>query len=122
MSAASPNTGEQIRSLLENASVEMTCKDSGDLAEVATLLPAGTDIFIALFPNQSWDDLTAAAKAVREAGFNPVPHVPARRVKNRAEVAEIARKLTQIAGCTKLLLIAGDICKYFSLYQICRNT
>jgi methylenetetrahydrofolate reductase (NADPH) len=109
MSAATSNTSEQIRSLLKNASVEMTCKDTGDLAEVATLLPAGTDIFIALFPNQSWDDLTAAAKAVREAGLNPVPHVPARRVKNRAEVAEIAHKLTKVAGCTKMLLIAGDM-------------
>ena len=98
-----------IRALLANASVEMTCKDTGDLAEVARLLPAGTDIFIALFPNQTWDDLTAAAKAVREAGLNPVPHVPARRVKNRAEVAEIARKLTKVAGATKMLLIAGDM-------------
>jgi methylenetetrahydrofolate reductase (NADPH) len=109
MSAATTNTSEHIRALLANASVEMTCKDTGDLAEVARLLPAGTDIFIALFPNQTWDDLTAAAKAVREAGLNPVPHVPGRRVKNRAEVAEIAQKLTKVAGATKMLLIAGDM-------------
>jgi len=109
MSAATTNTSEHIRALLKNASVEMTCKDTGDLAEVARLLPAGTDIFIALFPNQTWDDLTQAAKAVREAGLNPVPHVPGRRVKNRAEVAEIARKLTKEAGVTKMLLIAGDM-------------
>ncbi|MDR2214588.1 MAG: methylenetetrahydrofolate reductase [Nevskiaceae bacterium] len=102
-------TQDAIRALLSNASVEMTCKDTGDLAEVARLVPAGTDIFIALFPNQTWDDLTEAAKAVREHGLNPVPHVPARRVKNRAEVAEIARKLTQVAGATKMLLIAGDM-------------
>ena len=103
------NTHEQIRALVSNASVEMTCKDTGDLAEVATLVPKGTDIFIALFPNQTWDDLTQAAKAVREAGLNPVPHVPARRVKDRAEVAEIGRKLAQVAGATKMLLIAGDM-------------
>ena len=107
MSAA--KIDEHIRSLLKNASVEMTCKDTEDLAEVATLVPPGTDIFIALFPNQTWDDLTAAAKAVREAGLNPVPHVPARRIKNRAEVAEIGHKLAKVAGCTKLLLIAGDM-------------
>ena len=100
---------DDIRALLGNASVEMTCKDTGDLAEVARMLPAGTDIFIALFPNQTWDDLTGAAKAVREAGLNPVPHVPARRVKNRAEVIEIAHKLTKVAGVTKMLLIAGDM-------------
>jgi methylenetetrahydrofolate reductase (NADPH) len=102
-------TSEQIRTLLANASIEMTCKDTEFLAEAATLVPKGTDIFIALFPNQTWDDLTAAAKAVGEAGFNAVPHVPARRIKDRAEVAEIARKLTQVAGAKKMLLIAGDM-------------
>jgi methylenetetrahydrofolate reductase (NADPH) len=109
MSASNTNMHEAIRALLANASVEMTCKDTGDLAEVARMLPAGTDIFIALFPNQTWDDLTAAAKAVREAGLNPVPHVPGRRVRNRAEVAEIAHKLANVAGATKMLLIAGDM-------------
>jgi methylenetetrahydrofolate reductase (NADPH) len=102
-------TSEQIRALLNNASIEMTCKDTEALPEAATLVPQGTDIFIALFPNQTWDDLTAAAKAVGEAGFNAVPHVPARRIKDRAEVAEIARKLTQVAGAKKMLLIAGDM-------------
>jgi methylenetetrahydrofolate reductase (NADPH) len=104
-------TSEQIRALLKNASIEMTCKDTGDLAEAATLVPKGTDIFIALFPNQTWDDLTAAAKAVQEAGFNAVPHVPCRRIKDAAEVADIARKLAQVAGAKKMLLIAGDMPK-----------
>jgi len=102
-------TKEQIRALLANASIEMTCKDTEFLAEAATLVPKGTDIFIALFPNQTWDDLTVAAKAVQQAGFNAVPHVPCRRIKDAAEVAEIARKLTQVAGATKMLMIAGDM-------------
>jgi methylenetetrahydrofolate reductase (NADPH) len=108
MSVASA-TSEQIRTLLANASIEMTCKDTEFLAEAATLVPKGTDIFIALFPNQTWDDLTAAAKAVGEAGFKAVPHVPARRIKDAGEVAAIARKLAQVAGATRMLLIAGDM-------------
>jgi methylenetetrahydrofolate reductase (NADPH) len=35
--------------------------------------------------------------------------VPARRIKDRDEVAQIARKLTQEAGATRMLLIAGDM-------------
>ncbi|MEJ0098874.1 MAG: hypothetical protein WDO12_03690 [Pseudomonadota bacterium] len=102
-------TSEQIRTLLNNASIEMTCKDTEALAEAATLVPKNTDIFIALFPNQTWDDLKVAAKAVREAGLNPVPHVPCRRIKDRAEVASIAGKLAQEAGASRILLIAGDM-------------
>lgn len=98
----------QIKSLMANASVEMTCKDTHDLAEAATLLPANTDIFIALFPNQTFAELTEAAAAVRAAGLNPVPHVPARRIKDVAEVTQIAQGFAQ-AGVTKILLIAGDM-------------
>jgi methylenetetrahydrofolate reductase (NADPH) len=98
----------QIRALLTNASIEMTCKDTGDLAEAARLLPAGTDIFIALFPNQTFDELFEAAKAVKAAGLNPVPHVPARRIPDMAEVRRIAKGFAD-AGVSKFLLIAGDM-------------
>ncbi len=98
----------QITALLANASIEMTCKDTEVLAEVATLLPKGSDIFIALFPNQSFDELTEAARAVKAAGLTPVPHVPARRIPDLAEVKRIAQNFAA-AGVTKFLLIAGDM-------------
>ena len=98
----------QIKALMKGASVEMTCKDVEHLAEAARLLPAGTDIFIALFPNQTFDELTEAARAVNAAGFTAVPHVPARRVKDVAEVAKIAQGFAG-AGVKKFLLIAGDM-------------
>ena len=45
------NEVAQIRALLSNASIEMTCKDVDVLPEVAKLLPPGSDIFIALTDN-----------------------------------------------------------------------
>jgi methylenetetrahydrofolate reductase (NADPH) len=102
------NETAQIRALLNDASIEMTCKDVDVLPEVATLLPKGTDIFIALFPNQTFDELTEAAKAVKAAGLTPVPHVPARRIPDLAEVKRIAQGFGA-AGVTKMLLIAGDM-------------
>jgi methylenetetrahydrofolate reductase (NADPH) len=98
----------QIRALLDNASIEMTCKDTEVLAEAAALLPPKTDIFIALFPNQTFDELTEAAKAVNAVGLTAVPHVPARRIPDLAEVRRIAQGFAA-AGVTKLLLIAGDM-------------
>ena len=98
----------QIRALLNDASIEMTCKDVEVLPEVATLLPKGTDIFIALFPNQTFDELIEAAKAVKAAGLTPVPHVPARRIPDLAEVKRIAQGFAA-AGVTKFLLIADDM-------------
>jgi methylenetetrahydrofolate reductase (NADPH) len=97
-----------IKALMAGASVEMTCKDVEHLAEAAKVLPAGTDIFIALFPNQTFEELTEAARAVGAAGFTAVPHVPARRVKDVAEVTKIAQGFAG-AGVKKMLLIAGDM-------------
>jgi methylenetetrahydrofolate reductase (NADPH) len=102
------NEAADICALVKDASVEMTCKDTQDLAEAARLLPPGTDIFIALFPNQTFDELTEASKAVKAAGLTPVPHVPCRRIKDRAEVAAIAKGFAA-AGVTRILLIAGDM-------------
>ncbi len=99
---------EQIKSLMRNASVEMTCKDTEQLAEAAKVLPHGTDIFIALFPNQTFEELTVVARAVKAAGFTAVPHVPARRIKDVAQVTQIAQGFAA-AGVTKFLLVAGDM-------------
>jgi methylenetetrahydrofolate reductase (NADPH) len=99
---------EQIKALMGTASVEMTCKDTEHLAEARKVLPPGTDIFIALFPNQSFEELTEAARAVQAVGFTAVPHVPARRVKDVAQVTQIARGFAA-AGVTKFLLVAGDM-------------
>ena len=98
----------QIKALLKGASVEMTCKDTEHLAEVAKILPPGTDIFIALFPNQSFEELTAAARAVKAVGLTPVPHVPARRIKDLAQIAQIAQGFAA-AGVSRFLLVAGDM-------------
>lgn len=97
-----------IKTLMQNASVEMTCKDVEHLAEAAKVLPAGTDVFIALFPNQTFEELTEAAGAVNAAGFTAVPHVPARRIKDVAQVTQIAQGFAK-AGVTKFLLVAGDM-------------
>jgi methylenetetrahydrofolate reductase (NADPH) len=106
----------QIRALLSNASIEMTCKDVDVLAEVATLVPPKTDIFIALFPNQTFDELIDAARAVNAAGLTAVPHVPARRIPDLAEVKRIAAGFAS-AGVSKFLLIAGDMPAPHGIYD-----
>ena len=99
---------EHIKTLLKSASVEMTCKDTEHLADAAKVLPPGNDVFIALFPNQSFEELTVAARAVKAAGFTAVPHVPARRIKDVAQVTQIAQGFAA-AGVEKFLLVAGDM-------------
>lgn len=98
---------ESAQALLAGASVEMDCTDVAVLDAAARLLPPGTDVFIALPPQGSWDGLLAAARAVHAAGLNPVPNMPARKVADRAHLARLAGALARSAGVTRVLLLAG---------------
>jgi methylenetetrahydrofolate reductase (NADPH) len=50
----------------------------------------------------------SVAKRLRLAGFNPVPHIAARRLANTEAAREFLALLRDEAGVTRALLIAGD--------------
>jgi methylenetetrahydrofolate reductase (NADPH) len=77
------------------------------LEKSRALLPAGTTLYVSHLPKQSWQETEAACRAVHDAGFRPVPHVPVRLAT--AEEA-LDRVLAGFAarGVDEILLIAGD--------------
>jgi methylenetetrahydrofolate reductase (NADPH) len=97
-----------ILRLCRNASLEMTYHDVGHLNECRALLGRGGRIYVSHLPQQSWEQSVAAAIEVQEAGFTPVPHVPARHLANAAQLDQLLGQLTSKAGVEQLLLIAGD--------------
>jgi methylenetetrahydrofolate reductase (NADPH) len=46
--------------------------------------------------------------AIRRHGFDPVPHIPVRRLNDRADFAGLLSDLVAEAGVSRVLLIAGD--------------
>jgi methylenetetrahydrofolate reductase (NADPH) len=94
--------------LCRNASLEMTYHDVGHLNECRALLGRGGRIYVSHLPQQSWEQSVAAAIEVQEAGFIPVPHVPARHLANAEQLDQLLGQLTSKAGVQQLLLIAGD--------------
>lgn len=94
--------------LCKNASLEMTYHDVGHLNECRMLLGRGGRIYVSHLPQQSWEQSVAAAIEVQEAGFTPVPHVPARHLENAGQLDQLLAQLTRKAGVEQLLLIAGD--------------
>jgi methylenetetrahydrofolate reductase (NADPH) len=46
--------------------------------------------------------------AIRRYGFEAVPHIPVRRLKDRVELANVISELVAEAGVSRVLLIAGD--------------
>lgn len=97
-----------IQALMRNASVEMTVHDAPQLDACRALLPPGTPVYVSFLPKQTWAQTVETAAAVRAAGFEPIPHLPARELESRTQLAQILDDLRRAAGVRRLLLIAGD--------------
>ena len=92
---------------LKNLSVEITPRQIEKLPVLQERLPRGTPIFIALIdPADVGGQLTAAA-ALRKAGLEPIPHVPARFILDEADLKNRIDALTGEAGVTQMLVLGG---------------
>jgi methylenetetrahydrofolate reductase (NADPH) len=93
---------------LDGHSLEITARERHDLARVAHFLDPGSTVAIAFLPVETTDDRIEAAKVVRQLGFEPMPHLSARRLKSVEELEFSVQRLTGESGVRKVFLIAGD--------------
>lgn len=99
-------TAARLTTLLAGFSLEMTGKDVSDLAAARELLPPGTRVNITSLASEDLPLRLAAATAVKAYGMTPVPHLSARRLTSRAELAQTLTALHR-AGASENLFIAG---------------
>jgi methylenetetrahydrofolate reductase (NADPH) len=97
-----------IAQLARDASVEINVRDVGYLERSRRLLPEGKALYISYLPKQQWHETEAACRAVRAAGFRPVPHVPVRLLRDAATVDRVLSGFVDAARVDELLLISGD--------------
>ncbi len=94
--------------LLQDVSVEMTGKDVQRLEEAGPLIVPGTRINITFLENEDLELRLRAARAVRDLGFVPVPHVSARRLRSREMLEEYLGALEQERSSEHLFVVGGD--------------
>ena len=95
-------------SVLSNYSLEMTAKDRPALDAAADLIAPGTQIAVTFLPNEEMDERIEAAKHIRALGFEPMPHLSARRITSRDELVSMIERLTAEAQINRAFLVAGD--------------
>ena len=108
MSALSLSPAEATASFLRLASIEITPKQIEKLSVLKAKLEPGTRVFVALIDA---GDLSAQIEAVRQLkaeGFQPVPHVPARFVKDEADLHHRIKALAE-AGSDSMLVLGGGV-------------
>ena len=94
--------------MTDGYSLEMTAKEVDALRAAAPGIAPDTPIAITFLPGESMDSRVAAAVAVRALGFEPMPHLSARRIGSHDELAAMVERLTAEAGARRMFLVAGD--------------
>ncbi len=105
--APAPDQTAALR-LVDGFSLEMTGKDIPSLQDAASSIPAGTKINVTFLGNEDLEMRVAAAKAVKDLGFTPVPHISARRLESQAQLEEFLDRLQQIGATEHVFSVGGD--------------
>jgi len=84
-----------------NFSLEITMKT--DLSE----LPKVKDVYITMLPGNDYKEVANKAAELTKSGFNPVPHFPARSIKNQNELKDFVNRCKD-GGVKQVLVIGGS--------------
>ena len=98
----------QAASLVNGFSLEMTGKDIAGLEEARETIPQGTKVNVTFLGNEDLEMRVAAAKAVKEMGFVPVPHLSARRLESEAQLEEFLARLQEVGATEHVFAVGGD--------------
>jgi methylenetetrahydrofolate reductase (NADPH) len=104
-----PEEASRITEFMRRCSMEATRPSRADAQLLREALPAGTEIFLSAVPKRPRDEVVLAARAIRMAGLEPVPHIAARGFTDAAAAGELLARLRAEAEVKAVLLIGGDI-------------
>ncbi len=105
------------RAFLEHFAWEMTGKDGRARMEAKTIIPPATKINVTFLGNEDLPMRVAAAKAVRDNGFLPVPHISARRLHSQDELEEFLAALQGVGATKSVFAVGGDPNPPFGPYE-----
>ncbi|MBC2666701.1 methylenetetrahydrofolate reductase [Novosphingobium flavum] len=93
---------------MEGYSLEVTSKDIPALTEATGKIWRECPIAVPYLPGETYEARIAAAKSVRELGFEPMPHFSARRIESREEFETYLEGVVREAGVERCFVVAGD--------------
>ena len=108
---------ETIKNFLDGFSIEVTPRAAAKIDNFADLIPEGTLIYIAHIEGTPIKEMVATAKKINEQGFSPMPHFPARIIKDKNVLQDWISKYQNEANVKNGLLIAGGANKPYGEYD-----
>jgi methylenetetrahydrofolate reductase (NADPH) len=97
-----------IADFMAGSSLEATRPSAEEIAALAAIAPPATRIYLSAVPKRPAQEAIEAAAQLRNAGFEPVPHLAARGFASARALDDFLARLSGEAGVARLLIIAGD--------------
>ena len=98
---------EHITNFLNDFSIEVTPNAAKKIDKFSDYLTLGTLIYIAHIEGTPIEETVKTAKKISDQGFIPMPHFPARIIKDRKMLGDWIARYQNEAGVENALLIAG---------------
>ena len=95
------------KKFLTDYSIEVTPNAAIKIDNFAEVLPKNTRIYIAHIEGTPFEDMIKTAKKINDEGFIPMPHFPARIIKNKSILQDWVNQYSNEANVSEGLIIAG---------------
>ncbi len=110
-------SNEAVKNFLDGFSVEVTPKAASKIENFEDYVSSGTLIYIAHIEGTPIDEMVATAKKINDQGFCPMPHFPARIIKDKKVLNDWISRYKNEANVSNALLIAGGANKPYGEYD-----
>mgnify|MGYP001216738364 FL=1 len=97
----------KLTNFLKGFSVEVTPRAASKIENFSDLIPKGTLVYIAHIEGTPIEDMVETAKKINDQGYSPMPHFPARIIKNKQTLQDWISRYKNEANVDNALLIAG---------------
>jgi len=97
-----------IKKLISGYTIETTPNVYEKFEDLSQYLNSSNDIYITYLPNEDPERIINTAKKIIKEGLNAIPHLPARSIKDGSTLEKYIGRLSEYAGCKKILLIGGS--------------
>src|SRR6266699_6611709 len=99
---------QRVAELVAAASIEISPRDELAGERLRDLFAPGTTVLVNHPASVTHHDIVAACAKLRRAGFNPVPHIAARRLASFTQASDFLQRAAGEAEVTGALIIGGD--------------
>ncbi len=93
---------------MNDFSIEVMPRTLSKLTYIEDLWPKNTRVYIAHLEGTEITDMISTASRIKKAGYLPMPHFPARIIKDKAVLEQWVNKYAEI-GVNEALILAGGV-------------